>query len=174
MWEKRTDAMLRILTRDRHIIRVDELRRAIESIPPKDYETMSYYERWITAIETLIIEKGLLTRDEIDRRVETSRLPDTCRKNRMEPQFKPGDRVRIRVDYPARHFRTPGYIRARPAPSRPCMALFAIRKRSPMVVTVAKQFLYLVCFEQTHVWGAYPASPDKLYIDIYEPWLEPA
>ena len=71
MWEKRTDAMLRILTRDRHIIRVDELRRAIESIPPKDYETMSYYERWITAIETLIIEKGLLTRADIDRRVET-------------------------------------------------------------------------------------------------------
>ena len=71
MWEKRTDAMLRILTRDRHIIRVDELRRAIESIPPKDYETMTYYERWITAIETLIIEKGLLTRAEIDRRVET-------------------------------------------------------------------------------------------------------
>ena len=71
MWEKRTDAMLRILTRDRHIIRVDELRRAIESIPPKDYETMNYYERWITAIETLIIEKGLLTREDIDRRVET-------------------------------------------------------------------------------------------------------
>ena len=71
MWEKRTDAMLRILTRDRHIIRVDELRRAIESIPPRDYETMSYYERWITAIETLIIEKGLLTRQDIDRRVET-------------------------------------------------------------------------------------------------------
>jgi hypothetical protein len=71
MWEKRTDAMLRTLTRDRHIIRVDELRRAIESIPPKDYETMSYYERWITAIETLIIEKGLLTREDIDRRVET-------------------------------------------------------------------------------------------------------
>ena len=71
MWEKRTDAMLRILTRDRHIIRVDELRRAIESIPPMDYETMSYYERWITAIETLIIEKGLLTHEDIDRRVET-------------------------------------------------------------------------------------------------------
>ena len=71
MWEKRTDAMLRVLTRDQRIMRVDELRRAIESIPPKDYETMSYYERWITAIETLIIEKGLLTREDIDRRVET-------------------------------------------------------------------------------------------------------
>ena len=71
MWEKRTDAMLRLLTSDRHIIRVDELRRAIESIPPRDYETMSYYERWITAIEALIIEKGLLSREDIDRRVET-------------------------------------------------------------------------------------------------------
>jgi nitrile hydratase subunit beta len=71
MWEKRTDAMLRVLTRDQHIIRVDELRRAIESISPKDYETMSYYERWITAIEALIIEKGLLSREDIDRRVET-------------------------------------------------------------------------------------------------------
>jgi hypothetical protein len=70
-WEKRTDAMLRVLTRDQRIMRVDELRRAIESIPPKDYETMSYYERWITAIETLMIEKGLLTREDIDHRVET-------------------------------------------------------------------------------------------------------
>ena len=70
VWEKRTDAMLRVLTGDKRLIRVDELRRAIESIPPKDYETMSYYERWITAIEVLIIEKGLLTREEIDRRVE--------------------------------------------------------------------------------------------------------
>jgi hypothetical protein len=71
MWEKRTDAMLRVLSRDKHLIRVDELRRAIESIPPRDYETMTYYERWITAIETLILEKGLLTREEIDRRAET-------------------------------------------------------------------------------------------------------
>jgi nitrile hydratase subunit beta len=71
VWEKRTDAMLRVLTGDKRLIRVDELRRAIESIPPKDYETMSYYERWITAIEALMIEKGLLTREEIDHRVET-------------------------------------------------------------------------------------------------------
>lgn len=60
MWEKRTDAMLRILTRDQHIIRVDELRRAIESIPPRDYETMTYYERWI---EVELAE--LVTRDSM-------------------------------------------------------------------------------------------------------------
>ena len=41
------------------IIRTDELRRAVESIEPAQYEQLSYYERWIVAIEALLIEKGL-------------------------------------------------------------------------------------------------------------------
>jgi hypothetical protein len=73
MWEKRTDALMRALT-GRGLMRVDELRRAIESIEPGEYERLSYYERWITAIETLMIEKGILTREEIDARVAT--LPE--------------------------------------------------------------------------------------------------
>jgi len=52
------------------VLRVDELRRAIESLPPKAYETMSYYERWISAVETLMIEKGILTQEEIEKRIE--------------------------------------------------------------------------------------------------------
>ncbi|MEW6300051.1 MAG: hypothetical protein AB1671_20345 [Thermodesulfobacteriota bacterium] len=63
MWEKRTDALLVLLASpEKRVIRVDELRRAIESLPPEQYETLSYYERWITAIETLLVEKGILTR----------------------------------------------------------------------------------------------------------------
>ncbi len=70
-WEKRTDALLVLLSNaDRRVIRVDELRRTIESLPPEMYETMSYYERWISAIETLLIEKNILTRAEIDRKAE--------------------------------------------------------------------------------------------------------
>lgn len=69
MWEKRTDAMLRCLWA-RDILNVDEHRRAIESIEPGAYESLSYYERWLAALETLLIEKGILTRAEIDRRVE--------------------------------------------------------------------------------------------------------
>jgi hypothetical protein len=71
MWEKRTDALLVLLTSpEKRVMRVDELRRAIESLPPDAYETMSYYERWITAIEALMIEKGILTREEVDRKVK--------------------------------------------------------------------------------------------------------
>lgn len=69
MWEKRTDAIMMLLSNaERRLIRVDELRRAIEGFTPDAYEKLSYYERWITAIETLLIEKGILTREEIDRK----------------------------------------------------------------------------------------------------------
>ena len=72
MWEKRTDAILMLLASStKRVLRVDELRRAIESLTPDTYEKLSYYERWITAIEALLIEKGILTREEIDRKAES-------------------------------------------------------------------------------------------------------
>jgi hypothetical protein len=68
MWEKQTDAIRGVLGA-RRIIRTDELRRAIESIEPERYEQLSYYERWLEAIEALLVEKGLLTHQEIDRKM---------------------------------------------------------------------------------------------------------
>jgi nitrile hydratase subunit beta len=72
MWEKRTDALLVLLASPtKQVLRVDELRRTIESLAPDAYEKLSYYERWITAIEVLLIEKGILTREEIDQKAES-------------------------------------------------------------------------------------------------------
>jgi hypothetical protein len=70
LWEKRTDALRGVLGA-KQIIRTDELRRAVESIEPRRYEQLSYYERWIVAIEALLVEKGLLTPEEIDRKMDT-------------------------------------------------------------------------------------------------------
>jgi hypothetical protein len=69
MWEKRTDALMNLL-RGKRMLRTDELRRAIESIEPDDYEKLSYYERWIVAIKSLLIEKGVLTPEDIDRKIK--------------------------------------------------------------------------------------------------------
>jgi nitrile hydratase len=68
MWEKRTDALMRTLRR-KHYMRVDEMRRAIESIELRRYEQLGYYERWTEAMEILLVEKGVLTREEIDLKV---------------------------------------------------------------------------------------------------------
>ena len=67
-WEILTDALVGALGR-RGLMNVDELRRGIESMPADDYERASYYERWLFSIETILTEKGVLGRGELDRRV---------------------------------------------------------------------------------------------------------
>jgi len=60
-WEARVYALVRALQRHKVIDReFDELRDAIERIPPAEYLSMSYYERWLRAAEMLVAEKGLL------------------------------------------------------------------------------------------------------------------
>jgi len=60
-WEARVYALVRTLQR-RGLINqeFDEMRDAIERIPPAEYLTMSYYERWLRGAEMLLAEKGLL------------------------------------------------------------------------------------------------------------------
>jgi nitrile hydratase subunit beta len=60
-WETRVYAIVRTL-QQRGVINkeFDELRDAIERIPPADYLRLSYYERWLRGTEMLLAEKGLL------------------------------------------------------------------------------------------------------------------
>ncbi|MFQ6017251.1 MAG: hypothetical protein ACE5KF_03580 [Kiloniellaceae bacterium] len=48
---------------------LDTSRHARERMPPADYLRASYYERWLHGLETLLAEKGLLTREELDARI---------------------------------------------------------------------------------------------------------
>ena len=67
-WELLTDALVGTLGAH-GLMNVDELRRAIESMPAADYEAASYYARWLFAMETVLTEKGVLERGELDRRI---------------------------------------------------------------------------------------------------------
>ena len=64
-WELRVDALHQVLGR-KGLRSTDEMRRAIESLPPEEYESIGYYERWTAALEILLVEKGILTTEEID------------------------------------------------------------------------------------------------------------
>ena len=69
-WEKRVDAMLMLLTGPaRKLITVDELRRGIEQLGEDAYHELAYYERWIASITTLLLEKGVITADELGRKM---------------------------------------------------------------------------------------------------------
>ncbi len=69
-FDKRVDALMSLLSHpQRRVIVVDELRRAIESLSREAYFDLAYYERWIYAIASLMVEKGILTEQEIGIRI---------------------------------------------------------------------------------------------------------
>lgn len=70
LWEWRVDAMVRLLFASGHLVDFAELRRAIEDFSQGDYDELGYYERWSRAVAVLLVEKGVLTQDEIDARLD--------------------------------------------------------------------------------------------------------
>jgi hypothetical protein len=64
-WERLADAITVALDK-KGLKTTDEHRRAIESLDPRRYKKLGYYERWIFATELLLVEKGILTSEEID------------------------------------------------------------------------------------------------------------
>jgi len=64
-WEQRVDALHSVLS-SKGLRTTDEMRRAIESLDEESYVAMGYYERWTAALEMLLVEKGVLTTEEID------------------------------------------------------------------------------------------------------------
>jgi nitrile hydratase subunit beta len=71
-WEKRVFGMfLPIFALG--AFHVDELRHAIERMGAPAYLITSYYEHWLHAYETLLVEKGVLTQQELAARQQQLR-----------------------------------------------------------------------------------------------------
>ena len=71
-WERRVDAMVQLL-RNHGRITVDELRKNIEALPPQAYDTMAYYEKWVASLANTLLQRGLVTSEEIGRKMEEVR-----------------------------------------------------------------------------------------------------
>jgi hypothetical protein len=70
LWEKRVDALMVLLSApSRRLLLVDEMRRNIEALPPDAYEKMGYYERWIASITNTLLQRGVITADELGRKM---------------------------------------------------------------------------------------------------------
>jgi hypothetical protein len=72
-WELRVDAMMQLLTDASRpggpLMTVDELRRGVESLPPDDYRLLTYYQRWLRSIASIMIERGHVDAAELETRV---------------------------------------------------------------------------------------------------------
>ena len=75
-WERQVDALNSVLG-EKGLKNTDQLRRAIESLDIKSYESLAYYEKWTAAMEMLLVEQGVMTTEEIDAKM-----------NSMQPEQK--------------------------------------------------------------------------------------
>ncbi len=89
-------------------------------------------------------------------------------------KFKPGDRVRVRMEDRPGHIRTPWYIRGKTGWIEQVHGKFL----NPESLAhggdgLPKRLLYLVAFNQKDIWTTVQAPKDKVLVDIYEHWLDP-
>jgi nitrile hydratase subunit beta len=91
-----------------------------------------------------------------------------------EPQFKPGEPVRVLAAYPLGHVRTPFYIRGKTGTiERYCGSFPNPEELAQMRDGLPPQPLYRVKFRQKDVWPDYAGSADDvLEVEIYQHWLE--
>ena len=68
-WERRVDAMVQLLRLGGRIT-VDELRKNIEALPPEAYDKLSYYDKWIASLTQTLIQRGVITTEELGRKME--------------------------------------------------------------------------------------------------------
>lgn len=72
-WERRVDAMSVLLQGikpgTKRLVTVDERRRAIEMLPPAEYDAMTYYEKWVISLAEALIQRGILTTEELARKM---------------------------------------------------------------------------------------------------------
>ena len=68
-WERRVDAMVQLLRLGGKIT-VDEVRKNIEALPHEAYDKLSYYEKWISSLTATLIQRGVISTDELGRKME--------------------------------------------------------------------------------------------------------
>ena len=73
-WQVEVTAILHALVgAPRRVIRLDELRRAVEDLGEERYFGLGYFERQTQAVLDLLVEKRLLGGGEVERRIDDIR-----------------------------------------------------------------------------------------------------
>lgn len=185
-WERRMYALALPVMRAAQI-NIDEFRHAIERIPPARYLASSYYERWLAAAETLLVERGIVTRDELlakeDRSVDPNLIANAIPARGPAPvknksakttsaRFAKGDRVRARNINPTGHTRLPRYVRGKDGVVARDWGVFVFADTNAHHAGEKRQHCYSVAFDARELWGK-SASHERLYIDLWEDYLEP-
>ena len=172
---------------------LDGMRHAIERIPPADYLRMSYYEKWLAALENLVAGGGLVTRAEVESGrpepgsakatppVTSDAVPALIARGNsvrrdvaVAARFKVGQRVRGRNINPTGHTRLPRYARGKAGSIERDHGVFVFADTNAHLLGEKPQHLYTVRFDARELWGEQASRRDSVYVNLWDDHLEPA
>jgi nitrile hydratase len=182
--------------RAQQLFNIDESRHGIERMAPVDYLASSYYERWLERTVLLLVEKGVITREELERRM--ARLtsgPDPApphadpdllariarhmkartryRQPGPAPRFAEGDQVVTRHDAPVGHTRLPRYARGKRGVIHLVHGSFIFPDTNAHGEGEQPHPLYSVRFDAAELWGDSAERRAPVHLDLWERYLEP-
>jgi nitrile hydratase beta subunit len=174
-WEVRANSLYALAVR-LGIINMDEYRHAIERMEPRHYLTASYYERSLTGLATLCVEKGVVSREELEQRASgTFPLAGPSAPGRgnapARERFKPGDHVRVKNDYVPGHVRMPGYIRGKPGVVVGVSPAYPFPDAHAHGVEAQDEPTYDVRFRSEDLWHD-AADAALVHVGVFQSYLE--
>lgn len=196
-WEADVFGLLPV-TMGQEMYNIDEFRHAIERMDPVHYLDSSYYEHWLSAMEMLLVKKGILTEDELQEKLTTveaeteASVPEredpelteallglvesgaSTKREPVEPTFDVGDRVEVKNIHPEGHTRCPEYVRRTQGEISEIRGTFVLPDTNAHGEGENAEPVYSVRFDNSELWGEeFADTNEQLYIDLWESYLEP-
>jgi nitrile hydratase len=174
---------------------IDLARSARESLPPLDYIQGPYYAIWIKALQKLLVERGLITPQELEqgqaltppvagvRVLKAAEVDATLAKGspadrpaQAAPRFAVGQRVRALNLNPQGHTRLPRYVRGHLGTvvlhhGSHVLPDQHVKQMLPPFDGTAEH-LYAVVFEGAELWGPQAEAGSQVCVDAWESYLE--
>jgi len=188
-WEGRVLGLQRSLLYTR-AWNIDVFRDAQERLPASVYLGASYYERWLLALTHSALDKGLVSRDELDAGKALRPGPAVERVMRgsdakagfirapfarpvtHEARFKPGDAVRTINEHPEGHTRLPRYARDKVGTVTAVRGFHVYPDAAAAGKGEDPQWLYTVEFNGKTLWGDDADPALVVSVEAFEPYLE--
>ncbi len=169
---------------------IDISRRYRETLP--DYADLSYYEIWTAALEKLLVDRGLVTDEEIATGhalvepvgvagvLTADRVAAAMARGGPAERVPPGparfavdDRVRTRAGPVDHHTRLPGYVAGHAGTIERVHGAHVFPDTNAHDLGEQPEWLYTVAFDATELWP--DATPgQRVSVDAWESYLQPA
>ncbi|MDJ0614798.1 MAG: nitrile hydratase subunit beta [Rhizobiaceae bacterium] len=170
---------------------LDVSRFARESLAPDFYLTKSYYQIWVNGLQNLMLERGLVTENEIatgkmethpvevKRVVSGEEMPaalaaggPVARDPEGPAAFSVGDRVTTTNIHPTGHTRLPRYARGKTGEIIAIHGCHVFPDSNARGDGENPQWLYAVKFDAQALFGSDAEAGNTVVVDCWEPYLE--